>query len=85
IYRCPTPGCNGRGHVNSNRNSHRRCTHFTLENDSKICIRCQFVRLSYCGHEQDDSTGSPQDKHHVHQPPSGSGRIWGPTCSCADT
>ncbi len=22
--RCPTPGCNGRGHVNSNRNSHRR-------------------------------------------------------------
>lgn len=21
--RCPTPGCNGRGHVNSNRNSHR--------------------------------------------------------------
>ncbi|KAJ8033724.1 Myelin transcription factor 1 [Holothuria leucospilota] len=23
ISRCPTPGCNGRGHVNSNRNSHR--------------------------------------------------------------
>ena len=22
--RCPTPGCTGRGHVNSNRNSHRR-------------------------------------------------------------
>jgi len=24
VLRCPTPGCNGRGHVNSNRNSHRR-------------------------------------------------------------
>lgn len=23
ILKCPTPGCNGRGHVNSNRNTHR--------------------------------------------------------------
>lgn len=23
ILKCPTPGCNGRGHVSSNRNSHR--------------------------------------------------------------
>jgi len=30
VLRCPTPGCNGRGHVNSNRNSHRRCVqHYT--------------------------------------------------------
>ena len=30
VYRCPTPGCNGRGHVNSNRNSHRRSVVKTL-------------------------------------------------------
>lgn len=24
VLKCPTPGCSGRGHVNSNRNSHRR-------------------------------------------------------------
>lgn len=23
ILKCPTPGCNGRGHVSSNRNTHR--------------------------------------------------------------
>ena len=23
ILKCPTPGCSGRGHVNSNRNTHR--------------------------------------------------------------
>lgn len=23
ILKCPTPGCQGKGHVNSNRNSHR--------------------------------------------------------------
>uniref|UniRef100_A0A8C9FE98 Uncharacterized protein n=1 Tax=Pavo cristatus TaxID=9049 RepID=A0A8C9FE98_PAVCR len=24
VLKCPTPGCTGRGHVNSNRNTHRR-------------------------------------------------------------
>lgn len=23
ILKCPTPGCNGRGHVSTNRNTHR--------------------------------------------------------------
>lgn len=23
ILKCPTPGCNGRGHINPSRNSHR--------------------------------------------------------------
>lgn len=27
VLKCPTPGCTGQGHVNSNRNTHRRyCT-----------------------------------------------------------
>lgn len=24
VLKCPTPGCTGQGHVNSNRNTHRR-------------------------------------------------------------
>lgn len=31
ILKCPTPGCNGRGHINSNRNTHRR-----YENESNM-------------------------------------------------
>lgn len=27
VLKCPTPGCTGRGHVNSNRSTHRRYIH----------------------------------------------------------
>lgn len=27
VLKCPTPGCTGRGHVNSNRSTHRRYMH----------------------------------------------------------
>lgn len=27
VLKCPTPGCTGRGHVNSNRSTHRRYSH----------------------------------------------------------
>lgn len=34
VLKCPTPGCTGRGHVNSNRSTHRRYIHMRkpLEN-----------------------------------------------------
>lgn len=41
VLKCPTPGCTGRGHVNSNRSTHRRYgyTNTPLEKLHPVCRR----------------------------------------------
>ncbi|XP_048385828.1 suppression of tumorigenicity 18 protein isoform X3 [Stegostoma tigrinum] len=40
VLRCPTPGCTGRGHVNSNRNSHRSLSGCPIAAAEKL-TKCQ--------------------------------------------
>lgn len=46
VLKCPTPGCTGQGHVNSNRNTHRRYahTHIFLQ----ICISAHSMHFCLC-------------------------------------
>ncbi len=45
VLKCPTPGCTGQGHVNSNRNTHRRYWHIhDREVSVEICI-CVWVSV----------------------------------------
>lgn len=38
VLKCPTPGCTGQGHVNSNRNTHRR--YAAVQPCSRAAVRC---------------------------------------------
>ena len=52
--RCPTPGCTGRGHVNSNRNSHRRFDSVTSSHfiaSSVIALSHSQKCMSCCNHK----------------------------------
>lgn len=44
VLKCPTPGCTGQGHVNSNRNTHRRYLYITVQ----YMCRSVFLCLSAC-------------------------------------
>ena len=40
VLKCPTPGCTGRGHVNSNRSTHRRYVY--SKKPLEICTLLQY-------------------------------------------
>jgi len=44
ILKCPTPGCSGRGHVNSNRNTHRSLSGCPLAAQDKVSVKDKGVR-----------------------------------------
>ena len=50
VLKCPTPGCTGQGHVNSNRNTHRRYSyiHYSTVSDRSAFV---FEYLYSCRRE----------------------------------
>lgn len=46
ILKCPTAGCNGRGHVNSNRNTHRSLSGCPIAAAGKQALRERQKKLS---------------------------------------
>ncbi len=48
VLKCPTPGCTGQGHVNSNRSTHRRYCSWTILNFSGVNFSSHQFSLKSC-------------------------------------
>lgn len=57
ILKCPTTGCNGRGHVSSNRNSHRSLSGCPAAAASKAAAREQKYQNGFTFRQKTPLTG----------------------------